>query len=209
MTQFQTVYVFPSIPEPLLFLDKLSRNLWWSWQRDAVELFRRIDPRLWRESNGNPLYFSTLIPQERLQELSQDESFLAHQARVEARFESMLHAPMNSSSAVFGDKGNGCLFFHGIRHSRKPSAVCRRSGHAGRGPFEIRIRPAGAADRRRPLVPAGIFSSISGPERMAAGRISRKPISIPSPWNARWIPGQRIRVSFPARTEIFMPRCGK
>ena len=66
MTQFQTIYVFPTIPEPLLFLDKLSRNLWWSWQRDAVELFRRIDPRLWRESNGNPLYFSTLISQERL-----------------------------------------------------------------------------------------------------------------------------------------------
>ncbi len=110
MTQFQTIYIFPTIPEPLLFLDKLSRNLWWSWQRDAVELFRRIDPRLWRESNGNPLYFSTLIPQERLNELSQDESFLAHQERVKARFESMLQAPMNLSSSVFGDRGTVAYF---------------------------------------------------------------------------------------------------
>ena len=100
----------PPFPNPCCFLDKLSRNLWWSWQRDAVELFRRIDPRLWRESNGNPLYFSTLIPQERLQELSQDESFLAHQGRVKARFESMLQAPMNSSSSVFGDKGTVAYF---------------------------------------------------------------------------------------------------
>jgi glycogen phosphorylase len=110
MTQFQTLYVFPTIPEPLLFLDQLSRNLWWSWQRDAVELFRRIDPQLWREANGNPLYFSTLVPQERLLELSLDESFLAHQARVKARFESMLQAPMNSSSSVFGDKGTVAYF---------------------------------------------------------------------------------------------------
>jgi starch phosphorylase len=110
MTQFQTVYIFPAIPEPLLFLDKLSRNIWWSWQRDAVELFRRIDPLLWRESGGNPLYFSTLIPQERLQELSRDESFLAHQARVQARFESMLGTPADASSAVFGDKGTVAYF---------------------------------------------------------------------------------------------------
>ncbi len=117
MTQYQTVYIFPIIPEPLLFLDKLSRNLWWSWQRDAVELFRRIDPLLWRESNGNPLIFSTLIPQERLQELSLDESFLAHQARVKARFESMLDDADEFGFFCFRRPGNGCLFFNGIRHS--------------------------------------------------------------------------------------------
>ena len=110
MTQFQTVYVFPAIPEPLLFLDQLSRNLWWSWQRDAVELFRRIEPGLWRESNGNPLYFSTMVPQDRLYELSQDESFLVHQKRVKAHFESMLQAPMNSSFSVFGDRGTVAYF---------------------------------------------------------------------------------------------------
>lgn len=110
MTQFQTVYIFPTIPEPLLFLDVLSRNLWWSWQRDAVELFRRIDPLLWRESKGNPLYFSTLVPQERFEEIARDESFLAHQARVKARFESMLQAPVDASSAVFGDKGTIAYF---------------------------------------------------------------------------------------------------
>jgi starch phosphorylase len=110
MAQFQSVYIFPTIPEPLQFLDKLSRNLWWSWQRDAVELFRRIDPRLWREANGNPLVFSTLIPQNRLHELAQDESFLAHQERVMARFESMTQTPINASASAFGDKGTVAYF---------------------------------------------------------------------------------------------------
>ena len=101
MTHFQTVYVFPNIPEPLQFLDKLSRNLWWSWQRDAVELFRRIDLRLWRESNRNPILFSTLIPQERLEELAKDESFLAHQQRVKSRYESLVQSSADTSRMLF------------------------------------------------------------------------------------------------------------
>ena len=47
MSELQTFQVFPFIPEPLAFLEELSRNLWWSWQHDAIELFRRIDPGLW------------------------------------------------------------------------------------------------------------------------------------------------------------------
>lgn len=110
MTQLQTIYVFPSIPEPLQFLDNFPRNLWWSWQRDAVELFRRIDPRLWREANGNPLLFSTMIHQDRLDELAKDDSFLAHQTRVKTRFEAMLQKPMNASPTAFGEKGTIAYF---------------------------------------------------------------------------------------------------
>lgn len=104
MTKFQTLYVFPAIPESLQFLDKLSRNLWWSWRREAVELFRRIDPKLWRESNRNPIHFSTLISQERLLELSQDESFLSHLRQVREYFESSLETNVGHSTNVFDDR---------------------------------------------------------------------------------------------------------
>ena len=110
MTQFQTVYIFPTIPDSLKFLDELSRNLWWSWQRDAVELFRRIDPLLWRNSYRNPIYFSTLIPQDRLLELSRDESFLAHQARVKARYEAMIQSAPETSAPVFGENETVAYF---------------------------------------------------------------------------------------------------
>jgi len=86
MNRLQTFQVFPDTPKPLSFLEKLSRNLWWSWNLDAIELFRRIDPRLWEESGRNPILFSTLIRQERLESLAEDESFLAHQERVKKKF---------------------------------------------------------------------------------------------------------------------------
>ena len=50
MKRILTYQVFPTIPESLSFLEVLSRNLWWCWKPDAVELFRRIDPLLWKSA---------------------------------------------------------------------------------------------------------------------------------------------------------------
>jgi len=94
MTRFQSFEVYPAIPEPLAFLETLSRNLWWSWQYDAKELFRRIDPTLWKgPARRNPIAFLGMIPQKRLKELAKDDSFLAHQQRVRGRFDSIFHPP--------------------------------------------------------------------------------------------------------------------
>ncbi|MGD8367790.1 MAG: alpha-glucan family phosphorylase [Desulfobacterales bacterium] len=82
----QTFQVFPTIPESLSFLETLVRNLWWSWKPDAKDLFRRIDPKLWSESGRNPVVFLTRLPQERLEQLAVDDSYLAHLKRVEGHF---------------------------------------------------------------------------------------------------------------------------
>jgi len=55
MKNFQTYQVFPNIPLSLEFLEELSRNLWWCWNKDAIELFRRIDPALWVACERNPI----------------------------------------------------------------------------------------------------------------------------------------------------------
>src|ERR1700685_1673525 len=33
----------------------LARNLWWSWDHDAVSLFRDLDPVRWKKLNQNPV----------------------------------------------------------------------------------------------------------------------------------------------------------
>ncbi|MEE4359304.1 MAG: alpha-glucan family phosphorylase, partial [Desulfococcaceae bacterium] len=89
MKKFQTFQVFPNIPEPLAFLETLSRNIWWCWQYDAVDLFRRINPRLWDECERNPIRFLTYVPQKRLEELAGDPSFLSHLQRVKDSYEKL------------------------------------------------------------------------------------------------------------------------
>ncbi|MGD8449010.1 MAG: DUF3417 domain-containing protein, partial [Desulfobacterales bacterium] len=105
MSLLQTFQVFPSIPEPLSFLQDLARNLWWCWHLDAIELFRRISPRLWEASGRNPIVFLTLIPQKQLEELSKDESFLAHQQRVKKSFFNEVLTPAEPSESSYGKEG--------------------------------------------------------------------------------------------------------
>lgn len=101
MKQIQTFQIFPAIPNALAFLGVLSRNMWWSWQQDAIELFRRIDPRLWEASGRNPIRFATLLPQQRLEELALDDSFLAHLKRVEELFVSQVQAPAEKNGRAY------------------------------------------------------------------------------------------------------------
>jgi glycogen phosphorylase len=89
MEEMQIYKVYPAIPERLSFLDYLARNLWWCWNDDAIDVFRRIDPVLWETVGKNPVAFLARIPQHRYEELSRDDSFLGHLARVKTRFETM------------------------------------------------------------------------------------------------------------------------
>ncbi|MGD9330278.1 MAG: alpha-glucan family phosphorylase [Desulfobacterales bacterium] len=103
MRNIQTFQVFPFIPESLTFLETLSRNLWWCWQRDAFELFRRIHPGLWHECQGNPILFFTRIPRERFAELAEDRGFLGHMARVRDHFASQVLSPLPEDSPFAPD----------------------------------------------------------------------------------------------------------
>jgi len=87
MKQLQTFRVFPRIPERLAFLETLSRNLWWCWKPQAKELFRRIAPALWAKMDRNPLLFLTRVPQSRLEQLAEDDSFTSHMDGVREEFE--------------------------------------------------------------------------------------------------------------------------
>jgi len=88
MKNFQTFQVFPSIPAPLQFLEILSRNMWWCWNKDAIELFRRMDPALWAEAGRNPIFFLSKISQRRFEKLAKDKGYLAHLKGVQEQFQS-------------------------------------------------------------------------------------------------------------------------
>ncbi|MBI4864622.1 MAG: alpha-glucan family phosphorylase [Candidatus Riflebacteria bacterium] len=77
-----TFFVVPRLPRPLKDLETIAYNLWWSWNIDAISLFRRLDAHLWQEAGHNPVKMLTLMEQARLESLANDEAFLAHMRRV-------------------------------------------------------------------------------------------------------------------------------
>src|SRR3954447_8781678 len=87
----RTFQVFPDLPEPLEPLLKLAHNLWWVWQPDAVELFRRLDRKLWDDVYHNPVKLLGTIEQEKLKAAAEDDGYLAHMARVHEAFKHHLN----------------------------------------------------------------------------------------------------------------------
>lgn len=104
MDGLQIFNVAPAIPEKLLFLDELSRNLWWSISFDAIELFRRIDRELWKSCKHNPVLFLSRLSQGRLEEMSTDVSFLAHLERVRRSYDASVLQPAEGRSPVYREK---------------------------------------------------------------------------------------------------------
>src|SRR5215211_5317468 len=86
----RTFEVLPDVPPPLEPLNELARNLWWVWNYDAVELFRRLDRDLWNSVYHNPVKLLGSISQQKLAAAAKDDGYLVHLNRVHAAFKSHL-----------------------------------------------------------------------------------------------------------------------
>jgi len=82
-----TFTIVPSLPTKLERLRELAYNLWWSWNLEAIDLFRRLDRELWEVSGHNPVLMLGTIKQERLEEAAEDDGFLTHLERVYQQFD--------------------------------------------------------------------------------------------------------------------------
>jgi starch phosphorylase len=150
MSSFQTFQVFPAIPKPLSFIEDLSRNLWWSWQHDAKELFRRVNPRLWDECGENPLMFSTKVQRERLVDLSEDESFLTHMRRVSETYVRLVLSALDPEKSPYGDGSVAYFSMEFGLHESLPLAAGGLGVLAG-------DHLKAASDLRVPLVAVGLL----------------------------------------------------
>jgi starch phosphorylase len=104
MKNFQTFQVFPNIPQNLQFLEVLSRNMWWCWNKDGIELFRRMDPSLWVESGRNPIAFLSKIPQSRFEKLAKDKGYRAHLKTVKEQFQIRILDSADRANSAFGSQ---------------------------------------------------------------------------------------------------------
>ncbi len=77
MKKIQEYSVVPSLPGKLAGLRVIASNLYWSWDPDSIELFRRMDPQLWESTRHNPVMMLQTIDQQVLEELADDDGFIS------------------------------------------------------------------------------------------------------------------------------------
>ncbi|PSR15881.1 alpha-glucan phosphorylase [filamentous cyanobacterium CCP3] len=90
MRPIRTFNVTPALPQRLEALRTLAYNLHWDWDVEMVDLFRRLDSDLWESSRYNPVLMLGTINQARLNEIAEDEGFLAQMDRAAQRLEDYL-----------------------------------------------------------------------------------------------------------------------
>ncbi|MDD4177663.1 MAG: alpha-glucan family phosphorylase [Bacteroidales bacterium] len=92
---WKRVTIEPSIPEKLKGLQELSRNLWWSWNYKAAELFESINPVLWKEFDHNPIVQLDSLNIYEWEKLEKDQDFLQRYHETYDKFKKYLDESKN------------------------------------------------------------------------------------------------------------------
>ena len=93
MKPIRQLSVVPTLPENLEPLRELAMNLWWTWDNEALSLFRHLDSDLWEETYHNPVAMLGRISQEQLENTAKNDVFLAHLDVIYSKFKSYLSSP--------------------------------------------------------------------------------------------------------------------
>ena len=88
--EWRKLFVQPSMPQPLQILDKLSKNLWTYWNKDAREVFSLLDPDKWELFKYNPIAVLESASFDQLKKLQRNKTFMKKLEQVGERFENYI-----------------------------------------------------------------------------------------------------------------------
>ena len=81
----------PELKELTDGLNRLARNLWWSWNQEAQDIFQSLSPRGWQNLYHNPVAVLHEVSDYELRTRLQEPEFAARVRQVLAEFEAYLH----------------------------------------------------------------------------------------------------------------------
>ncbi|HOI35388.1 Alpha-glucan phosphorylase [Mesotoga infera] len=107
----ERVMAVPRLPEKLARLEELARNLWWSWNYDAQEMFKYTDPEMWYQEKRSPVRLLRRIKQERLYELENDVQFLAMYENTLKKFDEYMGNKNTWLERNYPDRRDRCIAY--------------------------------------------------------------------------------------------------
>lgn len=88
---WKDVYSHSQLPEKLKPLQEIACNLWWVWNYEATKLFNKLDSKLWRKTEGNPVLLLQSLSYQRLGEISTDKDLMNEMNAVYANFQAYIN----------------------------------------------------------------------------------------------------------------------
>ncbi len=86
-----TNIAIPKLPKEIEGLEKISLNLWWTWNPQGKALFKYISPYLWKESGHNPIKLLKSLSDEDFKALVKNENFMKEYRYVLTLFENYIN----------------------------------------------------------------------------------------------------------------------
>ena len=95
--QWKELVVKSTLPEELKCLDEIAHNLWWVWNFEARDLFRDLDPELYRAVKHNPVLLLERLSYERKEEIVKDKELMKRIKGVYQSFRAYMDVKPDSS----------------------------------------------------------------------------------------------------------------
>ncbi len=93
---WRDITVKAELPAELKPLDELARNLWWVWNSEAKNLFRELNPDIWRATGENPVMLLQQLSSDRLKEIMASADLMAKIKKAYANFKEYMAQPMRT-----------------------------------------------------------------------------------------------------------------
>ena len=88
------------LPDELSGLLDISQNLWWTWNFEAIQLFKYMDEELWYANDRNPIALLNKISKDKLVALVADKNFMKSYEKVKASFEEYVNQKSDTSHTI-------------------------------------------------------------------------------------------------------------
>ncbi len=92
MPNVHSFMVLPALPDSLKPLEFIAKNMFWAWNLEFEDLFKRIDASLWAACGHNPARLLGTVSQEKLVALAENQGFLSELHRAVEKLKSYLAA---------------------------------------------------------------------------------------------------------------------
>ncbi len=97
---WKSIIVKSKLPKEIGCLHELSRNLWWCWNYEAIEIFESIDSDLWEQVEKSPILLLEKVSYARLSELANDHVFVDKLNKVYNKLKTYLEQPFEYEPSV-------------------------------------------------------------------------------------------------------------
>ena len=97
---WKKILVKPIYSAEMQKLEELSRNIWWCWNVDAIELFESIDPEAWKTTEQNPVALMEGLTVEQIKDLENNEDFIERLTKVYDQFKQYMEQPTQQKDLI-------------------------------------------------------------------------------------------------------------